>query len=142
MKTRLGRYWPVIIVTLAALVLPLTVLAQSDGTPRPAPVVLTGSQGEYPLGLHLELLEDPIGELTIEEVVSPEYDDQKSLYYMWVGTVRYRNCVKNCYVIAVNRIPSVETVALCSHSPANSWRIKCRLESITGYVRNTASYPN
>jgi signal transduction histidine kinase len=40
------------------------------------PVVLTDGQGEYPLGLHLEILEDPSGELTIEDVTSPEYDSQ------------------------------------------------------------------
>lgn len=34
-------------------------------------LVLTDSQGVYPLGLHLDLLEDPTGQLTIEDVTSP-----------------------------------------------------------------------
>ncbi len=38
------------------------------------PIVLTDDRGEYPLGLHLEILKDPTGELTIEQVSSPEYD--------------------------------------------------------------------
>ncbi|MGW8226536.1 MAG: 7TM diverse intracellular signaling domain-containing protein, partial [Anaerolineales bacterium] len=32
--------------------------------------------GEYPLGTHLEILEDPQADLTIEDVSSPEYDSQ------------------------------------------------------------------
>jgi hypothetical protein len=39
-------------------------------------VVLTDKQSPYPLGLHLEILEDPDGQLTIEQVASPEYDGQ------------------------------------------------------------------
>ena len=34
------------------------------------PVVLTDDKSEYPLGLHLEYLEDPTGKLTIEDVSS------------------------------------------------------------------------
>ena len=37
------------------------------------PVILTDSQDEYPLGLHLEILEDPTGRLTIEQASSAEY---------------------------------------------------------------------
>ena len=32
------------------------------------PVILTGNQDEYTLGLHLEILEDPSGQLTIDDV--------------------------------------------------------------------------
>ena len=32
------------------------------------PVLLNDNQGQYPLGLHLDLLEDPTGALTIEQV--------------------------------------------------------------------------
>src|SRR5262245_7425433 len=39
-------------------------------------VILTDGQGEYPLGLHLEILEDASGQLTIEQVASPEYEGQ------------------------------------------------------------------
>ena len=34
------------------------------------------TQDEYPLALYLEILEDPGGELTIEDVSSPEYADR------------------------------------------------------------------
>lgn len=40
------------------------------------PVILTDRQDEYPLGLHLEILEDPTGELTVEDVSSPEFDSR------------------------------------------------------------------
>jgi hypothetical protein len=39
-------------------------------------LILTDEQGEYPLGLYLEILEDPSGQLTIEQVTSSDYDDQ------------------------------------------------------------------
>jgi serine phosphatase RsbU (regulator of sigma subunit)/PAS domain-containing protein/putative methionine-R-sulfoxide reductase with GAF domain len=39
-------------------------------------VVLTNEAGEYPLGPHLEILEDPGKQLTIEDVTSPEFDQQ------------------------------------------------------------------
>ena len=70
------RYWLIIIPILFAIVLPIITLAQSGDTPRPVPVNLADSQDKYPLGLHLELLEDPTGQLTIEDVSSPAYDDQ------------------------------------------------------------------
>lgn len=38
------------------------------------PLILTDEQDSYPLGLHIELLEDPGGELTIEDVTSAAYD--------------------------------------------------------------------
>ena len=45
------------------------------GDPHPlVAVVLTNGQGEYPLGLHMEILEDPGGQLTFEEVSSPSFD--------------------------------------------------------------------
>ena len=59
----------------------LTVLASTHGqahgdaaTSPSKPVILTDKQGEYPLGLYLEILEDPTAKLTIEEVASPEFD--------------------------------------------------------------------
>ena len=36
------------------------------------PIILTDGRGEYPLGLHLEILEDTEGRWTIEDVTSPE----------------------------------------------------------------------
>ena len=40
------------------------------------PVVLTDAQGEYSLGPHMDILEDPGGELTIDQVSSPAYEAQ------------------------------------------------------------------
>ena len=37
------------------------------------PVLLVDGQGKYPLGLHLEILEDPAGKLTIEDMASPAF---------------------------------------------------------------------
>jgi hypothetical protein len=60
------------------LMLALTVpaVAQTGSPPAAEPVILTDAQGEYPLGLHLEILEDPGGQLTIEQVSSPEFDSR------------------------------------------------------------------
>jgi PAS domain S-box-containing protein len=51
-------------------------LAQTGDLPGAEPLVLTDAQGEYPLGTHLDILEDPGGELTIEDVSSLEFDSQ------------------------------------------------------------------
>jgi len=53
------------------ITLGLLVRVQAQG-----PVVLSDEQDEYPLGLHLEILEDPTRQLTIEEVASSEFDRQ------------------------------------------------------------------
>ncbi len=65
-----------LLFSLGLLALPLAAVTQGGDRGRPAPVILTEGQEEYPLGLHLELLADPTGQLTIEEVSSPAYDDQ------------------------------------------------------------------
>jgi len=39
-------------------------------------IILTDEQNKYPLGLHLEYLEDPAGGLTIDDVTSAEYKTQ------------------------------------------------------------------
>lgn len=49
---------------------------QSGDTSTQGPLILTERQGAYPLGLHMDILEDPSGELTIQDVVSPEFDSQ------------------------------------------------------------------
>jgi signal transduction histidine kinase len=38
------------------------------------PLVLVDGQGKYPLGLHLEILEDPEGKLTIDDVALPAFE--------------------------------------------------------------------
>jgi hypothetical protein len=71
-----------VVLLLVALVLAwpaLSVLATARGgdtAESASPVVLTDEQDGYPLGLHLEILKDPDGQLTIEQVASPEYDER------------------------------------------------------------------
>jgi signal transduction histidine kinase len=64
--------------TLFFLILTLLVSvpgrAQSIDSSTPKTVVLTDGQAEYPLGRSLEILEDPGGKLTIEDISSPQYD--------------------------------------------------------------------
>jgi signal transduction histidine kinase/PAS domain-containing protein len=66
----------IILTLVMTLVLVSTVLAQSNNPPAQEPLILTDEQGEYPLGLYLEILEDPGGKLTIEDVSSPSFDSQ------------------------------------------------------------------
>ena len=65
-----------ILILMLTLVICSTALAQGDDPARPAPLVLTDEQGEYPLGRNLAILEDPSGKLTIEDVTSPKFDSQ------------------------------------------------------------------
>ncbi len=51
-------------------------LAQSGDVGGPAPLILSDNQGKYPLGQHMEILEDPTGKLTIQDVSSPAYVDR------------------------------------------------------------------
>lgn len=46
-------------------------IAWTDSVQAQEPVILTDEAGKYPLGLHLSYLEDPTGQLTIEDVTSP-----------------------------------------------------------------------
>ena len=52
------------------------VVAQGGDPSAEEPLILTDAQGQYPLGLHMEILEDPTGKLTIEEVSSPAFASQ------------------------------------------------------------------
>lgn len=58
-------------VLLLLCLLSMNAVAQSPGA-----VILTGEQDQYPLGLHLEILEDKEGAWTIEDVTSPEFSPQ------------------------------------------------------------------
>jgi PAS domain S-box-containing protein len=64
-------------VLLICLLVPARILAQegdrsTQATQSLDPVALTTEQGKYPLGLHLEILEDASGLQTIEDITSPE----------------------------------------------------------------------
>jgi signal transduction histidine kinase len=65
-----------ILTIIAAYSLSLPAFTQSSDDPAPDALLLTDEQGEYPLGYYLDILEDPSGELTIEDVSSPEYDSR------------------------------------------------------------------
>jgi signal transduction histidine kinase len=58
------------------MVLSSPALAQASDPTVPEPLILSDEQEKYPLGPHLEILEDPGGNLTIEEVSSPEFDSR------------------------------------------------------------------
>ena len=60
----------------APIKLPTLVMEQNGDLSIQEPLILTDGQGEYPLGLHMEILEDPTGELNIDQVSSPEFDPQ------------------------------------------------------------------
>jgi signal transduction histidine kinase/CheY-like chemotaxis protein len=62
------------ITVLLALFAPTLTFALDNN--RAETLILTVEQGKYPLGLHLEILEDPSGQLTIEQVSSSAYDEQ------------------------------------------------------------------
>jgi signal transduction histidine kinase len=62
-----------LLTLLAALLLCLPALAQTNAPPPQEPLVLTAEQGQYSLGRHLDILEDPNGELSIEQVSSSEF---------------------------------------------------------------------
>jgi len=61
---------------MVGLVLCGSALAQPSDPPAQESLTLTDELDEYPLGLHMEILVDPSGEFTIEEVSSPEFDSQ------------------------------------------------------------------
>jgi len=60
-----------ILILLLLCVGSITAVAQSQN-----PVILTNDQDHYPLGPHLEILEDKEGTWTIEDVTSPEISAQ------------------------------------------------------------------
>lgn len=71
---------PVQTVTLTARELPDEFLYNISGENRKgsliAPVILNDEQDVYPLGLYLEILEDPSCKLTIDEIVSSEFENK------------------------------------------------------------------
>ncbi len=65
-----------VLILLSTLTLWMPFLAQSGDINGPAPLILSDAQAKYQLGQHMEILEDPSGKLTIQEVSSPAYADQ------------------------------------------------------------------
>jgi hypothetical protein len=71
MRKLTSAFMVLVASVLAWPALSLAAAAQGGDT-----FVLSDEQGKYPLGPHLEILEDPDGQLTIEQVASPEYNAQ------------------------------------------------------------------
>jgi hypothetical protein len=68
------RYPFIFILSLLAILIQVfPARAQSDDPLEPEPILLTDEQEEYPLGLRLEIIEDPSGELAIDAVFSAEF---------------------------------------------------------------------
>ena len=67
------KRWVVSLAVIAVLLFYLPAQAQDGSAGEQPALVLTNEQGEYPLGLHLSILEDPSGSLTIQDVTSPAY---------------------------------------------------------------------
>ena len=80
MLVKVMRGTPKTKALLIALMLLLTAyasaFAQGGEPPRPGAVILGDDQGRYRLGPHMQILEDPSGELGIQEVTSPEFEGQ------------------------------------------------------------------
>jgi hypothetical protein len=86
-------FWQLVfaLILMVALGQDIPALAQSDDPTAPEPVMLTGEQSEYPLGTHLEIFEDPSGELTIDDVSSPEFEAQFTPSQVAVPNYGYTN---------------------------------------------------
>jgi signal transduction histidine kinase/PAS domain-containing protein len=67
------------------------------------PIILTEGQGKYPLGLHLQILEDPTGNLTIEDVSSPPFNSKFVPSHVEVPNYGYTNNVYWLRVPLVNK---------------------------------------
>jgi hypothetical protein len=68
-----------------------------------APVVLDSDRGEWPLGHHLDLLEDPGGVLSIAQIRSPEYAQGFEASKVAVPNLGYTDSVYWVRFQAVNR---------------------------------------
>jgi hypothetical protein len=72
----IARFIFFIAIGTAILLASSSQLHAEDGQPPTGPVVLTDGQAVYPLGRQLDLLADPTGSLTIDDVRSPAYSEQ------------------------------------------------------------------
>jgi PAS domain S-box-containing protein len=70
------NYFTQILILISMLTLSTPIFARSGDGDGPAPLVLSDDQTEYTLGQHMEILEDPAGTLTIQDVSSSEYSDR------------------------------------------------------------------
>jgi signal transduction histidine kinase len=119
-----------------ASVLSLPAFAQDTNPGAQKPLVLTDQQGEYPLGRPMDILEDPGGELTIDQVTSPEfasrftpsqadvpiYGYSDSVFWL---RLRFRNETRLTYqwLLEVN-FPNLNYVDLYIPSGGGGYRVK------------------
>lgn len=71
----IAKFW--LVLALSALIIAVaggvTGKAQTALDTLSSPLVLTDDQGQYSLGRHMALLEDPGGQLTVTEVAAPDF---------------------------------------------------------------------
>jgi len=127
----LGLAWPVAVITQA-----------QSPDPSSPPVMLTDEQDHYPLGMHLAYLEDPTGNLTINQVSDPAYADQftpsqsEPLNLGLTGSIYWlRFRVNNQAVLPAQwllemQFPSLHALTLYSPSPDGTGFV----EKQTGYT--------
>ncbi len=77
---------PIYIALLIALCLPQRSMAQG-------PVTVTDAREVYPLGLHLEILEDPTGQLVLADVTAPAADTRFALSRAQVPNFGYTDSI-------------------------------------------------
>lgn len=71
----------------------LPAIVQSGEPCKARPLVLTEGQNQYLLGRHIDLLKDPDGTLTIDQVSSPEFNEQFTPSQVDIPTYGYTNDV-------------------------------------------------
>ena len=70
------RHITLLLFSFLTLTWTTSAFAQVAESPNLESIILTDQQDEFLLGQYLEILEDPGGELTIDEVSSPEFDSR------------------------------------------------------------------
>ena len=71
MKLRTSHILKILgVMTLIVIVNIQSLQAQNN---EPSPLLLANAQEQYQLGMHLEILEDPMKQWTIEDIASPEF---------------------------------------------------------------------
>ena len=81
---------PLLVLVLLS-VMTVRVLALMVDSSSQKPLVLTDGQEKYPLGLYLEILQDPAGKLTIDEASSVAYDARFRPSQVEVPNLGYTN---------------------------------------------------
>jgi hypothetical protein len=70
------KYFTQTLVLISMLALWMPALAQGGDGDNPPPLILSDDQTMVRLGRYMQILEDPTGELTIQDVSSSEYSNK------------------------------------------------------------------